>query len=257
MQFILIPLIAFVVSGLSLFSGFGVSTLLVPAFVFFFPIEVAVALAALVHFLNNLFKLALVGKHADLKVVLTFGLPALLASLLGAQLLFLVATLPNLANYQLGPQHHAIMPIKLLIALLMIGFALLEIVPRFKHLSFPNKYMPLGGILSGFFGGLSGNQGALRSAFLIKSNLSKNAFIATGIAIAVFVDIPRLTVYATHLKSTSVQQNASLLVYTTLAAFLGAFLASRLLKKTTFKTVQLVVAVVLLGIAVLLGSGLI
>lgn len=45
---------------------------------------------------------------------------------------------------------------------------------------FPPHWLPLGGLLSGFFGGLSGNQGALRSAFLLKAGLSKEAFIATG-----------------------------------------------------------------------------
>jgi hypothetical protein len=47
----------------------------------------------------------------------------------------------------------------------------------------------VGGILSGFFGGLSGIQGAIRSAFLVKSGLKKEAYIATGVVIACFVDI--------------------------------------------------------------------
>ena len=33
---------------------------------------------------------------------------------------------------------------------------------------------------SGFFGGLSGMQGALRSAFLARAGLSKEAFVASG-----------------------------------------------------------------------------
>jgi len=58
---------------------------------------------------------------------------------------------------------------KATIAVLLLFFAIFELLPRFKHFSFDRKYLPLGGILSGFFGGLSGNQGALRSAFLVKS----------------------------------------------------------------------------------------
>lgn len=46
--------------------------------------------------------------------------------------------------------------------------------------------------MSGFFGGLSGNQGAFRSAFLIKAGLSKDAYIATGVVAAVIVDLTRL-----------------------------------------------------------------
>jgi len=37
------------VSGLTLFSGFGLGTLLMPTFVLFFPIEVAVAATAIVY----------------------------------------------------------------------------------------------------------------------------------------------------------------------------------------------------------------
>ena len=53
---IVIGLVAFGVSLLTLFSGFGLGTLLLPAFAVFFPIEVAVASTAIVHAANNLFK---------------------------------------------------------------------------------------------------------------------------------------------------------------------------------------------------------
>ncbi|MEZ4804275.1 MAG: hypothetical protein R2852_01970 [Bacteroidia bacterium] len=58
--------------------------------------------------------------------------------------------------------------------------------------------MPIGGLISGFFGGLSGNQGALRSMFLLKSGLNKEAYIATGILIAFAVDITRLSVFQSN-----------------------------------------------------------
>lgn len=46
-------LTALVVSGLTLFSGFGLGTLLMPAFAVFFPVEVAVAATAVVHLATN------------------------------------------------------------------------------------------------------------------------------------------------------------------------------------------------------------
>jgi hypothetical protein len=39
------------------------------------------------------------------------------------------------------------------------------------------------------------NQGALRTVFLIRANLSKESFIATGVVIACIVDVIRLSVY--------------------------------------------------------------
>jgi hypothetical protein len=52
---------AFGVALLTFFSGFGLGSLLLPAFAVFFPIEVAVAATGVVHLANNLFKLALMG----------------------------------------------------------------------------------------------------------------------------------------------------------------------------------------------------
>ena len=80
MTYLVVCSVALVASGLTFFSGFGLGTLLLPAFALFFPVEHAVALTAVVHFLNNLFKLALVGRHADRRVVVRFGIPAILAA---------------------------------------------------------------------------------------------------------------------------------------------------------------------------------
>jgi hypothetical protein len=40
---------ALIVSGLTLFSGFGLGTILMPAFALFFPLTVAIAATAVVH----------------------------------------------------------------------------------------------------------------------------------------------------------------------------------------------------------------
>ncbi len=87
MDYLVIGGAAVLASALTLFSGFGLGTLLMPVFALFFPVELAVAMTALVHFLNNLFKLALLGRQADRGVVLRFGAPTIVASFLGAGLL--------------------------------------------------------------------------------------------------------------------------------------------------------------------------
>ena len=84
MDYIIICLAALIGSALTLFSGFGLGTILVPVFAIFFPIEIAIALTAIVHFLNNLFKLALLGKKANKNVVLRFGVPSIVAAFAGA-----------------------------------------------------------------------------------------------------------------------------------------------------------------------------
>ncbi|PIY24977.1 MAG: hypothetical protein COZ12_00525 [Deltaproteobacteria bacterium CG_4_10_14_3_um_filter_60_8] len=257
MSYLIICTVALLASGLTLFSGFGLGTLLMPVFAIFFPVEVAIAQTALVHFANNLFKVGLFSRRADWHIVLFFGLPAFLASFAGARLLLWLADLAPLLTYLLNGRHFMVHPVKLVIALLLAGFAALELCPATKQLVISRKCVPAGGLLSGFFGGLSGNQGAFRSIFLLKSGLDKEAFIGTGVVIAALVDFSRLAVYADLLGSKEVMGNLPLIMVATLAAFTGVFWGSRLVRKVTFRTLQVLVAIMLFLIAILLGGGII
>ena len=257
MDYIIICAAAFLTSGLTLFSGFGLGTLLMPMFALFFPIEIAIAMTAIVHLLNNLFKLGLLGKFADKTVVLRFGIPAIFSAYLGAVLLNKLSDLQPLFTYQLFGNNYHILPVKLIIALLMILFALFEILPRLKKVSFKKKLLPFGGILSGFFGGLSGHQGALRSAFLLRYGLTKEAFIATGVVIACIIDVSRMIGYSSRILTANLQENMLLLTMAVLSAFLGAYLGRRLLKKITMEIVQIIVSILLFLIAIGLGTGII
>jgi uncharacterized membrane protein YfcA len=139
----------------------------------------------------------------------------------------------------------------------LLFFSLFEVVPSLTNLQFDKKYLPVGGILSGFFGGLSGNQGALRAAFLIRANLSKQSFIATGVVIACLVDISRLTVYSKQILNNQTQFDYTLLILATLSAFIGAYFGNKLLKKVTLTTIQNIVTFMLVLFAVLLIMGII
>ena len=257
MQWVAIGLVATVASALTLFSGFGLGTLLLPAFAFFFPLELAVGMTAVVHVGNNLFKLILLGRRADAGVLLAFGVPAVLAALAGARLLALLAGFPPLFTYACLGREHAVDAVKLCLAGLMAVFAVLEIHPTLARLSFPQRFLPLGGLLSGFFGGLSGHQGALRSAFLLRAGLSKEAFLGTGVAIACLVDVSRLALYFREMPAVWSSQHRPLLIFAMGAAWAGAALGNRMLGKVTLRKVQLTVAALLLLTAALLGAGLI
>jgi uncharacterized protein len=137
----------------------------------------------------------------------------------------------------------------MVMGLLIVLFAVLEIVLQLQRVSVDRKYLPLGGVLSGFFGGLSGHQGVFRSVFLLRSGLSKDAFIASGIAIALLVDAVRLSVYGTSLSHEVVATNLLLLLVVIAAAFLGALVGSRLAKRTTLRSVQLIVSILLFVVA--------
>ncbi len=256
MDYFIICMIALIGSTLTLFSGFGLGTILLPVFGLFFPIEIAIILTSIVHFSNNILKCILFGRKANITTVLKFGIPAIVFAYLGALVLKSLAFSKPLFEYTLGENSFQLLPIKLIIGFLLIVFALLDIIPKYKNLEFDKKYLPIGGVLSGFFGGLSGHQGALRSAFLIRLHLSKEAFIATGVVIACLVDITRLSVYIPQIIEQNEVLDFKLLVMATLSAFIGIYFGTKLLQKTTIKTIQSVVAIMLFVYAVLLIMGI-
>lgn len=250
MDILIVCAVALLASVLTFFSGFGLGTLLLPAFALFVPLEHAIAMTAVVHLLNGLFKLALLRKHIDTRVLLRFGLPAVLAAVLGAWLLSALGTLPALHAYTAFGHRFEILPLKLVIGLLLLLFAMIELLPKLRDLEFDARWQPLGGALSGFFGGLAGMQGALRSAFLARSGLDKQAFVATGAAIACVIDVSRLAVYAGTLLAVFGTLDHRLLACAVLAAFAGAWLGNRLLHKTTLRGLQRVVAAMLFAFAI-------
>jgi uncharacterized membrane protein YfcA len=257
LEIVVISIAAFFTAILTFFSGFGLGTILMPVFALFFPVDVAIALTGVVHFINNIFKMGLVGKMASKPVLIRFGVPAILASFAGAWVLLRITGLPLIYEYQLWGNTFGITPVKLVIAVLLLFFSLVEVLPVLQKIEFGGNRLILGGVLSGFFGGLAGIQGAFRSAFLIKSGLSKEAFIATGVIIASLVDITRLSVYASRFTSSGLSENVILLVSATLAAIAGAFAGKKLLKKVTFSSIRLLVAVMLILISIGLGTGII
>ena len=257
MSIVLISLVALIGSGLTFFSGFGLGTILLPVFALFFPIQVAVGLTAVVHFLNNLFKLGLVGRHLDKAVFVRFSLPTIPAAFVGSYLLVRLSDFDPLFTYMLNGKEYKVEPIKVAIAVLMVIFSLFEIIPKLNQWTVDKKFLPLGGLLSGFFGGLSGHQGALRSAFLIRTGISKEKFIGTGVVTACLVDLTRISVYGAHMSKLNFSDNIHVLVVATLSAFIGAYMGNKLLKKVTLKTVQLSVAALLFVIAVMMGGGII
>lgn len=258
MSYLIVCASAAVIGLLTLFSGFGLGTLLMPVFAIFFPVEVAVGATAVVHLANNVFKLALVGRDAVRSVVLRFGLPAVVAAFGGAWLLAVMSAMPAIATYSLWGRTCRVTVVKLVIAVLIVGFALIDLLPAFQRLSLDRKYLPIGGLLSGFFGGLSGHQGALRSAFLIKLGLSTRQFVATGVVVAVMVDLARLLVYGAGAASREFDGHlAGLVAAACAAAFSGTFIASRLLDKVAIDAVRAIVAAMLIALGLALGTGLV
>ena len=259
-MYLSVALAAFLAAGLTMYSGFGLGTLLLPVFALFFPAEMAVVATAMVHGANNVFKVSLLGRYADRDVVLKFGLPAIIAAILGALLLGWLSRSGTSMTVEVNETaYFNITPVKLSIGLLMIGFALFELLPRFRSLQFERKYLPLGGTLSGFFGGLSGHQGALRSAFLAKAGLDTDGFVGSNAVIGFLVDLTRISVYVGLFAAAGGRVSDfsawSLVMTGALSAFCGVLLGKRFLHKVTMTSVQTLVGILLFGVGLALVIG--
>lgn len=257
MDIFLISVIAMLASFMTFMSGFGLGTLLLPVFALYFPLQIAIAMTAAVHLMNNIFKTFLMKKHIDWKIFLVFGLPSIIFAFLGAMMLNELLKLDIEISYSLFQMKLITSPIKITIASVIIFFAIFDLVPRLHNMTFEKKYLPLGGALSGFFGGLSGHQGAIRSTFLIKANLTKEVYIATGIFIAVFVDIARITIYGTGRVTNGIGQNWEMLVAAIVAAFVGSVIGKFYLKKVTIKFVRILLGIFLILVSIAIGTGII
>ncbi|TNF34855.1 MAG: sulfite exporter TauE/SafE family protein [Gammaproteobacteria bacterium] len=256
-----ICLAALLVAGLTLFSGFGLGSLLMPVFALFFPLPVAVAATAVVHLLNNVFKAGLLFREVDRAVLLRFGVPAIVAALPGALLLLQLSGLAPWWVWQWGERVCAITPLKFTMGILILGFLLLELKPLGRFTP-GTRVLWMGGIASGFFGGLSGHQGALRALFLRSQGMTPAAFAATQAMIAIGVDITRLLVYgvaffAVQASAVSEAGVWPVVLAATVSAFIGSYAGSRYLKKVRHEWVQALTAVMLGLVGIGLASGVI
>jgi uncharacterized protein len=256
LEYLVVSLAALLASILTFLSGFGLGTLLMPVFALFFPVPLAIALTAIVHFLNNFFEMAFLFRRVDVRIALAFGLPAAIAAYGGARLLGLLSVVRPLATYNLVGLHVEMTVIKLVVACLILLFASFEVVPHLKSVSFDRRFVPLGGVISGFFGGLSGHQGAPRAAFLIRTGLAKESYIATGVAAAILIDLSRLSVYIRHFVLAGPGGHQLLLVAACTAALVGTFIGSRMLTNVTLRSIRMLVSVLLTVVAIGLGAGI-
>jgi uncharacterized membrane protein YfcA len=260
MELLLIALAAAAASAATLISGFGLSTALVPVFALYFPLPLAISAVAVVHLFNSLFKVGIMHRDIDWPVALRFGLPATVAALLGATLLGALGEAESIARYSIGTTSYQITPLKVVVGGVILALVALELSPRATTLSISPSALPVGGLLSGFFGGLTGNQGVLRSAFLLQLHLSPARFAATGAAGAAFVDLARLAVYGTGASAAVLESDGPLrdaLLVATLAAFAGALGGRQLVRVISGALLRRIVAASMLIVATLMVAGIV
>ncbi len=265
MDFIIIAITVLIGAGLTFFSGFGLGTIMLPVFSLFFDLPTAVGATAIIHLANNIFKFAMVSKYIHFQTLLRFGIPALIFASFGGLLLSYFSDLSAYYHYSIGPKEFEMTPVGTTIGFLMIFFAWFDLDPRFNKIQIDKKHLPLGGALSGFFGGVSGHQGAFRATFLSKAGLTKEQFIGTSNAVSLVVDLARLTMYLFVANQLANHENKfvsaltdakSLLIVGIIFAFLGTYFGKKMVQKTTITGIQRVIGVLLFIMGSLMIAGI-
>ncbi|MEJ2240884.1 MAG: sulfite exporter TauE/SafE family protein [Candidatus Bathyarchaeota archaeon] len=172
-------LAAFFSEVIGTMAGFGSSTIFLPVALFFFDFKTALILVAFFHMSGNIGRITFFRHGFNRRLLLTFGVPSIILTILGSLLI-------NYISSEI---------LKGVLGVFLIVFSLTSLLkPGF---SFPSstKNSVIGGSISGFFAGLIGTGGALRSAFLTSFNLKKSVYIATAAAIALAVDVTRIPIY--------------------------------------------------------------
>lgn len=201
-------ILTFIASAIGTVTGFGLSTIMTPVLLFFYPFEYVLIFIGFLHLFQSLWKTLLFCKSLNWKLILFFGLPEIITSFIGA---FLVVTLPkNIITSFLG-------------ILLTVYAIFLLINPKLQFKASKNNAI-LSGVIEGLLAGLIGIRGALRSAFLISFDLSKFSYIGTSGAISVMGDTTRVITYL----SKGLEFSTYLLVITLLICIPVAFLGTRL-----------------------------
>jgi uncharacterized membrane protein YfcA len=176
---LLIFVVALISGATAAVVGFGIGSMLTPLLATSFGMSAAVAAVTIPHAVATAVRCWRLRQSIDRDVLLRFGVLSAAGGLAGA-----------LAYSRLGSAA---------LSRVLGGLLLLTAAAQLSGLA--ERWHPRGllvgmlGFTSGFFGGIAGNQGGLRSAALTSFRLSAAALVATGTATGLMVDAARTPVY--------------------------------------------------------------
>lgn len=203
-EILLVSLGAFLAAALTVPAGFGLSTILTPLVLFLLPVHEAVAVVAIVHCAHNAGKYIALKDAVDLNAFRRYGIWLVGGSVVGA---LLQNQVPN-------------DPLLLLVGIFLVVLPVLTISEKWTGYRIPEANDRLGGFGSGFMGGLSGHQGALRAMFLTTRLPDKMAYAATASVLALCVDLSRIPVYF-FFRTEEISNEIPLIVILVISALLG------------------------------------
>ena len=227
--------VGFLAGMIASVAGFGIGSFLIPLVSIRTGAKIAIALASLPHFLGNGFRFWILKSKVNRKILIRFGSLSAVGGLTGALLHIFVSNL-----------------LQIIFALMLVLAGVLGVLPVSERLRFGKTSAAVIGLASGFFGGLVGEQGGIRSVALLNFDVGKEAFIATATATALIVDAVRMPVYFLT-QYNQVDQFLIILIFSSIAVVAGTLTGNVVLKKIPEESFKRIVSflILLLGIFML------
>ena len=224
-----IAILTLIASAVGTLTGFGTSTILIPILLIFLPHIEVIFLVAIIHWFGNIWKVLLFRKGFNLRLFILFGVVGLITSYIGALI-------------SLGSNEEIFLRV---LGIFLVIYSFFLIFKSYFKIPAVNVSALSGGALSGFFAGMFGIGGAIRSMFLLAFNLPKEVYIGTAGAIGLLVDSTRIITYFTGGVELPRMLWNGLLIFIPIS-FLGAQIAKRIVDKIPQNKFRTVIAVFLL-----------
>lgn len=206
-------------------SGFGIGSILTPVLAQQVDTKLAVAAVSIPHIVGTAFRLWLLGGTPDRRVLWSFGVTSAAGGLIGA-----------LLHARLSSP-----PLTIVFGALLLFVGISGLTGLASRLRFDGVAAWIAGAVSGFFGGLVGNQGGIRSAALFGFEMQKTTFVATATAIGLFVDAARMPVYFWTAHG-ALAPLAAAIALATAGVVVGTLAGNRLLDRMPERTFRPMVA---------------
>lgn len=221
-------------------SGFGIGSMLTPLLSVRVGTKLAVAAVSIPHLAATAFRFWLMRKHIDRQLLWNFGLMSAAGGLTGA-MLSIFAESPVLTMVFGG---------------LLIFTGTMGLTGLSERLRFRGWAASVAGFVSGMLGGLVGNQGGIRSAAMLGSDVPRHAFVATATAVGLIVDGSRVPVYLMT-QGGEIAELWPFLVTAAAGAIVGTVVGERVLRRIPEPIYRRVVStlVLTLGVFMLLRIG--
>ena len=228
LSIVVITLVTLFASCIGTLSGFGLSTIMLPTLLLFLPFTQVILLVSIIHWFHAGWNAVLFREGISWHLFFYFGIPGMVTTVLGALLV--------------GAESEKLLPF---LGIFLIAYSLLLLLaPRFQ-LPYSRLTSLIGGSLSGFFAGIFGMRGAVRSMFLTAFNLPKIVYLGTTSIISFFVDSTRLFVYA--LEGINLDQSLWWgLLFFVPASFIGSYIGRYLVHRIPTQYFRTLIAVFLL-----------